>query len=431
MEVVDLFGHRERAPKPVRSRARHTEVFDLGNDLSPAERFIVASHMNDRSMEIRRDSPWWDKRSREKAQRLAIESDRYCNCGHQVVDLYCPKDGQPYYVRSFCKSRICETCGRIYKKKIQRKFQPTVDALYERNARHDYFLSLLTLTVTTKRFGPKLDTDPELALGQAPLRFGSNDLPSREDIERLYRETAQFFRLYYGKYKARRTEKGEVVEVLRPYTPVEKDERRAIAKLRRQAKKNGEPLPEFPKPDRRIPIHSGWLAVIELGKDNNNIHCHAIVYGPYTHWQKLRSSWEGITGDSHQVDIRKVTSAKALSEYVLKYITKPPQTENYQRVADYAVMIKGTRRIRSGGLFYGMLTLDKPEHRDCNCPECGTRLVMRGIILKIQAVHHIDLYEELRQIEAGRVTGYNPDVPPNFLPRGVTPVYMPQRQGHC
>jgi len=210
------------------------------------------------------------------------------------------------------------------------------------NKKSGYFLSMLTLTVTSKRYGDKM--------------------PNREDIRRFYKETSHFLRLNFGKFKCHETKKGKIVENRKKY------------------------------------IGAGWIATIEVGSDNNNLHCHAIVYGPWQKYFDLLSSWEKITGDSQGVWIKPIQNPQKAANYVLKYITTPPVTDSYKSVANYSVMIKGSRRLRSGGVFYNRIKIPKSE-KNCNCLFCRSRLIMSGNIDLVNLNGQIDLYRELREID--------------------------------
>ncbi|MHC4645183.1 MAG: hypothetical protein ACYTBJ_06760 [Planctomycetota bacterium] len=191
-------------------------------------------------------------------------------------------------------------------------------------------------------------------------------MPTRDDIKRFYKETALFLRLFYGKYQGKMTVKNDVVKV-----------------HERRKKFQG----------------AGWIAAVEFGRDNNNLHCHAITYGPYIPWSQLLRAWQTITGDSRGVHIKPAKNPKKASNYILKYITKPPVTDSYARIAQYVITIKGTRRLRSGGIFYNRFKKTVKEKPACACAICNSRLIMDGTakISDIDQAH--DLYAELRAID--------------------------------
>ncbi len=398
---IDLWGQPvdTDVDRPAHSHS-HLDIFNVENDLSAAERFMIGSCLCDQAhLAARRGN---DKLSIS----LFTEADRYTYCGQQAVEKHCPTDGSQFFVRVRCRSRICETCGRIYRRAVEQKLLPMIEERL-RTPRRGYLLSLLTLTVTTKRWGARM--------------------PEREDINRLYQETTKLLNLYYGKHKARLSASGKVTEVKRRLTPEEKATRR---RLRREAKVAGQPKPNFKGEDRRIWIGAGWVATLEVGSDNNNAHVHAIVYGPIRQWFGLKTSWQKITGDSWGIDIKSTNNAKRIAGYVLKYITKPPATESYKRIAEYAAMIKGTRRIRTGGVFYNSLTPDRREPQPLTCLHCGSKLVSShgySVSLAADLVNSVDYWATRRALERGdssfRKLSKNEL---RELPNGVLPVRLPK-----
>ncbi len=309
----DLFDDPVEPPQ-----SKHEEVFHIHDDLGAAERVLIASEMVEASQ-----ARWPDDENRRA--KVAVEAKRYSVCGDGAMGFRCSRCSSGYYVPMYCRSRVCEACARRYTKQLEGRISGVVKQTMAIR-RKGYCFSLLTLTVTSKRFG--------------------GELPDREAIVRLYRETSEFLRLHYGRFKGCRSKSGKVRE------------------------------------NRRRLIGAGWLAVLEMGSDNNNAHCHALVYGPIRVWHSLKREWEKITGDSQGVDIRAIhgTGDGALRaiRYVLKYIGKPPVTDSYRRIADYALALKGTRRIRSGGVFYNRFTVKKTSKCDFSCPVCGGGLMPDG-----------------------------------------------------
>lgn len=337
---VDLFGQRICPPK---KNTRHLDVFDAGDDLSEGERVIVGGFLIQLAESL-------DKKS---AERLRLEADRYCACGRRAMLLQCPKDYSRYFVRLYCHARICERCSRVLVGHLKRSITPVVSEAMRKD-RRGFVLSQITLTVTSKRFG---------------------DFPDRAGIARLYRESGEFLKLWFGKWISRRSKSGKVVEVRRPKRSV----------------KEGE--------DPRKWLGAGWVATSEVGHDNNNLHVHALVYGPIRSWRILRHEWAKITGDSFGVDIRKKSLREGVN-YVLKYIAKPPRTDSYSRLADYTHAIKGSRRLRSGGIFYNRFKKVKKERTDSTCIHCGGSLRLDGYADDWQSCGHLDLYAENRAIKA-------------------------------
>lgn len=340
--MADLFGY---TPPP---RHRHGPPEWLMNLSQPTDRQAVSHILHDRANQLRLSDT-----TGRVSWKIDIEADRFENCKHQAVDLQCPDCRKRYFVPISCRSRICPTCAWQYSKMLQDQIVPLIREVNS-HKRRGYVLALLTLTVTSKRYG--------------------DELPDREGIKRLYRETSDFLRLHYGKYKAHRSPSGKIVE----------------------DRSKGE----------RIHQGAGWIATLEFGKDNNNAHCHAIVYGPYISQGTLKKEWSEITGDSFIVDIRAARGdMRRVSEYVLKYITKPPNTESYDRVADYSLTIKGSRRLRTGGIFYNRIKNVHTEKSRCACIFCNARLLFSGYLdLDGQggAGDRLDLFAELRSIERER-----------------------------
>jgi hypothetical protein len=335
-----------------------TEIFSVDSDLSDGERLLVASYMTEIAKGYELDDP-------NRARLLKNEAQRYCACSRQGIRLQCPLDYLRYYIRVFCYSRLCEKCGRLYVKTLQETILPVVRAIEEKDKR-GYVLAQVTLTVTSKRYG--------------------NSLPDRAGIARLYRESTSLLRRFYGKFALKKSKTGKWHE------------------------------------DRKRYIGAGWLAALEVGKDNNNLHIHALVYGPIRSQELLRKAWIDITGDSFGVDIRKKSPKDAVA-YVLKYIAKPPTTDSYERMAEYADMIKGSRRFRSGGVLYNRFKRVKKEPKPCTCIVCGSILRYETVIDSIFDCGDIDL----RRVQRDPDGAYTSALVKNagLLPGGITPVSLP------
>ena len=327
----DLFGEALK-PDPPGLASGKVETFDLDGGLSHSERLLIGAEMTDRI-----ETELIPKR----ADRMMAEIERFTMCGIQAMQLQCRDCHCRYYIRNSCRSRVCPECSRVYYKKLKKQILPVLRRTTAKR-RRGYVLGLLTLTVTSKRFG--------------------DDLPTRDAIKRLYGETSKFLRLLYGKYAGRLSKSGKVVE------------------------------------NRKRWIGAGWFAVLEFGSDNNNAHCHIVTYGPIRQWHKLVTAWEGITKDSRGVDIRAIRKLAVAVEYVLKYIAKPPQTDSYKRIAEYAWAVKGTRRLRSGGVFYNRFTIERPEGLPFHCAVCCGKLVPDGNIDLTREPEIPSLYDSLRAV---------------------------------
>lgn len=326
--------------------------------LSHAERQIIGGHLRTRAAER--------GLSIETATGLHREADRFCNCGTQFFMFKCPNERLLFRSQRSCNSRICETCGRRYANRLEPSIEELFRPLMAKKVR-GFGLFFLTITTSTNRFGPTG--------------------PSRADIKRFYQESTAFLRLHYGRYLCKINQKGKVVEC----------QKRRGRKPRLRPRKNGTgTIADF-----RKFRGAGYLASLELGSNANMIHAHAIVYGPYIPQKKLSQSWLKLTGDSFIVDIRAVRSPKKAARYVLKYISKPPQTDSLYQVASYATAIKGTRRIRTGGIFFNRIRKKITEPLKNDCPYCGQPLHYAGeeTILDLEAHTSLPLYPLLREVD--------------------------------
>lgn len=113
--------------------------------------------------------------------------------------------------------------------------------------------------------------------------------------------------------------------------------------------------------------------------------------------------------------IEQIRSPRHAAGYVMKYITKPPKTQDYSRIAEYAVMVKGTRRLRTGGIFFRLAKEVKEERRIC-CAICGHRLSFEGVIDLADCAHRRDVHKELREIRQLKET--TPKPPPFIIETG-------------
>jgi hypothetical protein len=113
-----------------------------------------------------------------------------------------------------------------------------------------------------------------------------------------------------------------------------------------------------------------------------HIHIHVLMDSPYMPYQKIFSTWAGITGnDSPQVDIRAADS-DAAKVYVCKYTSKTADfTHDTDSIVRWYEATKGQRLFATFGKWYNA-TLDElmpegtlpPEHPPC--PHCGSQGTM-------------------------------------------------------
>ncbi len=285
----------------------------------------------------------------KQGQKLLAEAGRFEECGKRFFILRCPNHDIRFNVPMSCNSRICERCAAAHSKGLRKRIEDVIRPFMAKKI-PGFTVAMLTLTTTTKRHGP--------------------DGPTRKDIKRFYRETSKFLRLFYGKYACKFSRSGNVVYV-------------------------------YSKGERRF-RGAGFFAVMELGGDNNMLHCHVITYGPYISQKKLSDTWLKITGDSSIVDIRAVKSVKDGVREVVKYIIKPPTGDSLTSIADYTWRVKGTRRLRSGGIFYNHpgLRKEKGEKQPLECPYCGGYLEFEGEFIIDANDDSRALWPLLREVKA-------------------------------
>jgi len=120
-------------------------------------------------------------------------------------------------------------------------------------------------------------------------------------------------------------------------------------------------------------FYDGGLSVREVGK-GFNLHAHAIVFGEYVPQAELSKAWLKLTGDSQVVDIRRVKRRKIPLAYILKYISKPCKFDRPEDYVVYLKAIRGTRRVHSYGMLYGIKPPESPKNR-AQCPQCRGRLL--------------------------------------------------------
>lgn len=125
-------------------------------------------------------------------------------------------------------------------------------------------------------------------------------------------------------------------------------------------------IPRFVDAALRCPGF-GALFALEVGP-SGNVHAHGVYFGPYQDQGALSRTWFDLTGDSPIVDIRAWRGKRlgALRE-ALKYAIKAGAVEPIL-AATAEVAMKGRRRVRSYGLFFGVSAGDPPL---LECAVCG------------------------------------------------------------
>lgn len=354
-------------------------------DLSPADRKKVSDHLRDRALDLAGSDRETDRRL---GWSLSVEADRFCQCGSQFAAYACDPCRLDFRSPVSCNSRLCSKCGRRQARKWR---QPIIDKCKSLLAqrRKGWNLMLLTLTTDSARY--------------------AGGMPNRKDIRRLHRETADFLRLFYGKYEAHVTAKGRVIETKRRFS-YDRTELGVKVKVRRNpiVRQGRKGLVT----DWRVWRGSGGVAAMELGMRrgtnhagelNNNLHFHALIYAPYISQRRLSEAWNRITVDSYIVDIRAVKTVAHAANYVLKYMSKPPAVESYSELANYAEAIKGSRRLKTAGVFYNGLEIEKKEKLKVACPCCQDRLTFKSIetILDLESSTLMPLWPVLFRLARG------------------------------
>lgn len=267
-------------------------------------------------IEIATDHGW--SNSQMKAE---IEAFRYENCGNRYCVYQCDTCRLNYRTPASCNSRICEKCGSRMRRSVEKRFIDLVRPLTSKKMK-TYSIKFLTLTFDTKRWAGRY--------------------PSQSDFKRCQREVKELVVRYFHKYKAKKSKNGGYY---------------LTTKFR----------------------GAGAIGVPELGQ-GTNIHFHLLVYAPYIPQKTLSDAWFEITGDSMVVDIKQVHNPKKAVSYILKYITKPPQTKTYEDIANWAWLIKGSRRLKTYGIFYNKLPIKKKrdDKQKLLCVFDAGRLRFRG-----------------------------------------------------
>lgn len=113
----------------------------------------------------------------------------------------------------------------------------------------------------------------------------------------------------------------------------------------------------------------GTFSGAEFGADGNMLHFHVLAFTEWIDQADLSREWEKLTG-CPVVWIRLVRGVKKATKEVIKYAAKLTDLEP-DDIARLHGVIKGSRRIRTRGLFYNVPALPKTEEPQV-CKKCGS-----------------------------------------------------------
>jgi hypothetical protein len=342
------------------TRNQVDEFFGLDGDMSKIERSFLADLLTE-------ESDYECRFDYKKQDRQRAKHDRFRRCGEQGSRLTCPECSINYYTRFFCKHKLCDRCSRIYGQGIRRRIKKLVTPVFA-NKKKGWTVALLTLSESSAQYRGRY--------------------PNPEEYKSFNRHVAEFCRLWFGKYRGTWTKKGKVRE------------------------------------DRKRYQGAGWFAINEFGQDNTNLHSNILLYGPWTPHKKLLASWIKITGGHRGCHIEPIKTPEIASNYVSKYLTKPPRFLDPNTAVKFVLATHRQRRIRSGGVFYNCLKLEKLERLKDLCPFCVQPLRHDGVCDLTESVYglnlkyvrdHRELFEtdELRNLVRS-------------LPGGIMPVGLPE-----
>jgi len=122
----------------------------------------------------------------------------------------------------------------------------------------------------------------------------------------------------------------------------------------------------------------GYIAGAEFGEKGKKLHFHVLFYGPWLDQSELQDIWCDLTGNTAIPYIKAITRGKNVEKAcaeILKYTTKLSAIEPVlmPRLLD---VLKGTRRIRSKGVFY-RLEAAKRESRLCD--DCNAKMTIMPV----------------------------------------------------
>jgi hypothetical protein len=268
---------------------------------------------------------------------------RYRNChieGHGWVE-YCPHNVNHYqrFIPCSCMLRICNYCSEYLAGQIRSKYRPVFEAL-EGRERPGWSLKLITLTRSVS-LAQDIGQEVLKTLDSAHTLYnrlwgsvdGAGGLASLEVGE--HGQKIHVHMIVYGGFYWK-SEVTERASKSKQYSPII-----ALACLASLS----------PAMIACVTAHAFWGVVISGG--------------PY-----VSETWETLTGD-YIVDVQRTSAERAVKEglkYVTKFVSLSPQ-----QLVDLHVALKGRRRIRSWGVFYGIGEDDDTAEIRA-CPACNEAL---------------------------------------------------------
>lgn len=112
----------------------------------------------------------------------------------------------------------------------------------------------------------------------------------------------------------------------------------------------------------------GTFTGAEFGAEGQHLHFHVLAYCEYLPQDQISKEWAKLTG-CPVVWVRAVRGIKKALKEVIKYAGKLTELDP-DDIARLHAVIKGTRRIRTRGLFYKVPQLPKMEEAKI-CKKCG------------------------------------------------------------
>jgi hypothetical protein len=294
------------------ARLRKT-IFDNHNHFIPEE-------LQDTSIE----AGWYEKTVRylrlANMENKARQLEQCFNPDGLRFVRTCPTNPNHYHypIRMVCNLRVCPACIRIQNQRLYRKYEyPILEAVHEAHHSHPRY-SLKHITLTTP-------------------------YPLREMTRDKYQKT-------WARAQKTLNDVNRVVLLKQ----MSKEERR---RGRLDYKQH----------------NIGLLTTAEFGEKNHRLHFHSLFLGPFIPYQVLRETWSNNTnGEANIVEIKQIDGKDDVIRDRLIYVTKGLECIPPDLAPRLLNIIKGSHRVRIGGIFYDFEQAEQPEK--C-CKVCAAKLV--------------------------------------------------------